>query len=102
MAHSCCAVETAYARVDCRTSIKKKLQVFNKVHAEEETVSADRFEHPTLVQQVLKRSFVSSVQLFRGQEHKQLLLAAVRIYIADPCSSYNFIYQCLYPKHVFW
>lgn len=101
-------IKQADKKVACNTAAKKRIsllhRLFNKINPDEDNsnVSRDYFEHPTLIRQDLKKTFVPYTLLFHTKEYKQQPPATFKIYTANPRLNYNFIYQCLYPKHVFW
>jgi len=106
--HSCFAVKPADRAAAYRPVVKNKpsllVTLFNKAAPEgESNISKDYFEHPTFIQQqTAKKNTISSLQLFSVQENKQQLYKVIKVYVANPGFNYNFIYQCLYPKHAFW
>lgn len=104
---SCFALKPEPAHAAYRSVSEKKVtaltRYLNKVHQEDSSnVSQDEFEHPTLIRQLLKKTAISSIQLFHHPEISSTDFQVVRLYTANTQTNYNFIFHFLYPKHVFW
>lgn len=76
---------------------------FNKMPQEDVSkFNGDDLERPTLIQHGLNKQSVVSLQLFRLSASKSVRNTPVKAYHAQTHFHYNFIYDFLYPNHVFW
>lgn len=76
--------------------------IFAKIpFGEGSNLQEDEFEHPTLLQQVLKPAPLSSFQLFHLLANPAQDGPAIVQPIARTNFKYQFIYNLLYPKHFF-
>ena len=105
--NSCFALKPDRIQAACRPALEIKAislhHQFNKTqHEDVSNLNADDSEHPTLIQQSLNKQSVVSLQLFRLPESKTVRNTPVRAYNRKTCFHYNFIYDFLYPNHVFW
>ncbi|HEY0175103.1 MAG TPA: hypothetical protein VGC08_01915 [Pedobacter sp.] len=67
------------------------------------SLTKDDFEHPHLIQQVIKKYPVNSIQLFNRTVNLAIQDLSFKNYnSAGTTFNYNFIYHFLYPKHFFW
>ncbi|MDO7743673.1 MAG: hypothetical protein MUP99_07870 [Pedobacter sp.] len=78
-------------------------QLFSKAGtAEKSNICEDYFEHPTLIHQLLKKPVIACLQLFSRVENKEQFKSGIKCYAIVHRSGYDFLYKCLFPKHVFW
>jgi hypothetical protein len=106
IANSCFAMKTGKERPAYHAAPAKKVTALKLFCAkipfgEGSNLTEDEFEHPTVLQQVLKPYPVSSFQLFHllanaGQDGPVTTQAIVKTNF-----TYQFIYNLLYPKHFF-
>lgn len=105
--NSCFALKPGRIQAACIPALEIKAislhHQFSKTqHQDVSNLNADDFEHPTVVQQSLNKQSVVSLQLFRLPESKSVSNTPVQAYNLRTCFHYNFIYDFLYPNHVFW
>jgi len=104
---SCFAKKPADSPALYRSAGKKVNSLFTKLFnhagaAEKSNFCEDYFEHPTLIHQLLKKPVISCLQLFSRTENALQLTSDLKCYMLVRRFSYDFIYKCLFPKHVFW
>jgi len=87
------------AKVKHSSALSKLLSKFPS--EEESSLNKDDAEHPTLVRQMLKKSVISSIQLFNRIENDSNESGELIPYPLDALCSTDFICRLLYPKHFF-
>lgn len=105
--NSCFALKPGRIQATCISALEIKAislhHQFNKTqHEDVSNLNADDLEHPTVIQQSLTKQSIVSLQLFRLPESKTVRNTPVQAYDVQTCFHYNFIYDFLYPNHVFW
>lgn len=83
-------------------SISLHHQFSKTQHEDVSNLNEDDLEHPTLIQHGLNKQSIVCLQLFRLPESKSVRNTTVKVYNAQTHLHYNFIYDFLYPNHVFW
>jgi len=83
-------------------SISLHHQFSKTQHEDVSNLNEDDSEHPTLIQHGLNKQSIVCLQLFRLPESKSVRNTTVKVYNAQTHLHYNFIYDFLYPNHVFW
>ncbi|RAJ31835.1 hypothetical protein [Pedobacter cryoconitis] len=105
--NSCFALKPGRIQAACLSALEiKPLSLhhqFNKTQQEGvSNLNGDNSEHPTLVQQGLNKQSIACLQLFRLPEGKSVRNTPLKAYNGQTQFHYNFIYDFLYPNHVFW
>lgn len=105
--NSCFALKPGRIQAACIPALEIKAislhHQFNKTqHEDVSNLNADDLEHPTVIQQSLNKQSIVSLQLFRLSESKTVRNTPVQTYNIQTRFHYNFIYDFLYPNHVFW
>lgn len=104
---SCFASKPVKVQPAFQTGKEKKScilqQLFEKLHKENETTfTGNSFEHPSLIQPLLKKQNIACIQLFWETNYKLNQDPLIKTYISTTELKHSFIYHFLYPKHVFW
>ena len=105
--NSCFALKPGSIQPTCMHGLEiKPISIhnqFNKTpHEDVSNLNEDDLEHPTLIQHGLNKQSIVCLQLFRQLESKSVRNTPVKAYNAQTHFHYNFIYDFLYPNHVFW
>ena len=104
---SCFALKPGGIQPTCIQGLEIRLisihNQFNKTPREDvSNLNEDDSEHPTLIQHGLNKQSVVCLQLFRQLGSRSVRNTPVKVYNGQTHFHYNFIYDFLYPNHVFW